>query len=317
MKGVFLDIDSLNRDDLRMDGLNAHFTELSFYPQTTKQDLEQRLTNAEVVMVNKVILNAAVLKRARKLKLICIVATGTNNVDLTAAAELGIVVTNIRGYANQSVVQHVFSLILSLSRNLNHYQNAIARGDWQKSELFCLLDYPITDLEGKTLGIIGYGALGRSIEKMARCLGLDVCIAQYHDDDHGMPFLPLEQLIKTSDIISLHCPLTDKTRNLIGEAELKKMKNSALLINTARGGIVNEAALAKALELGWIAGAGIDVLEVEPPDGSSPLTSETKNLILTPHIAWASRGARQNIVDQLITIIHAYGQGQIINQVNN
>lgn len=317
MKAVFLDIASLDRGDLNLDGLKSALPGLTFYPQTSPQELTQRLANAEVVIVNKVKLTATVLKQAKHLKLICVVATGTNNVDVHSAAELGMIVTNIRGYANQSVAQHVFALILSLYRNLNQYQKAIERGDWHKSEQFCLLDYPVMDLQGKTLGIIGYGELGQTTEKLARCFGMDVCIARHHRTDIGARFVSIEQLIKTSDILSLHCPLTDKTRDLIGEAELQIMKNSALLINTARGGIVNEAALAKALKLGWIAGAGIDVLEVEPPDGSSPLTNEITNLLLTPHIAWASLAARQKIVDQLISIINAYREGHVINQVNN
>jgi len=316
MKGVFLDITSLDRGDLDLNNLRKVLTDWQFYSHTGAEVLNYRLRDAEVVIVNKVILDASALKCATKLKLICIAATGTNNVDLQAASNQGVVVTNIQGYANNSVAQHVFALILCLYRNLNQYQNAITRGDWHRSSIFCLLDYPIMDLQGKTLGIIGYGELGKSVAKLAECLGMKICIAKYHDTDVGKQYVELDEVIRTSDILSLHCPLTDKTRNLIDEGELQQMKQSALLINTARGGIVNEAALAKALQQGWIAGAGIDVLETEPPDGSSPLMSDLKNLVLTPHIAWASQDARQKIVDQLFSIISAYKKDEVINQVN-
>lgn len=317
MKGVFLDLNSLDRGDLDLAGLKGSLKKIQFYPTTEPALLEHRIRDAEMIIVNKVNLDATILKQAPRLKLICIVATGTNNVNLQAATEQGIVVTNIRGYANHSVAQHVFALILSLYRSLNQYQYAIRHGDWHRSNIFCLLDYPITDLQGKILGIIGYGELGKSVANLAECLGMNVCVSKHHRNDSGAKFLPLKEVLGKSDIVSLHCPLTVDTHHLIDEEELKLMKKTALLINTARGGIVNEAALAKALQQDWIAGAGIDVLEVEPPDGSSPLTPDTRNLILTPHIAWASQSARQSIVDQLVMIINSYRSGKIINQVND
>ncbi|NNF96579.1 MAG: D-2-hydroxyacid dehydrogenase [Halobacteria archaeon] len=315
MKGVFLDLASVDNDDLNLSQLEAVLDDWEFYPHTEAPQLASRLRGAEVVASNKVSLPREVLASADKLRLICVAATGTNNVDLEAAKELGIAVTNVRAYGTASVVQHVFALILSLQRQIPAYQQAVRQGRWQQSDFFCLLDYPIEELTGKVLGVIGYGELGQAVAKTAACFDMQVRIAQRHADDTRSGRVPLEALLADADVLSLHCPLTEENRGMIGEAQLRLMKPGAILINAARGGLVNEAALARALQNGWIAGAGVDVLEREPPDGSSPLLADIPNLILTPHIAWASRTARQRLLNQLVDIIRDYRTGAIHNRI--
>ncbi|MDH3948742.1 MAG: D-2-hydroxyacid dehydrogenase [Gammaproteobacteria bacterium] len=315
MKGVFLDLASVDNADLNLGQLEEVLDEWEFYPHTETSQLAGRLQGAEVVVSNKVLLTREVLATADKLRLICVAATGTNNVDLVAARELGIAITNVRAYGTASVVQHVFALLLSLQRRIPAYQQAIRQGRWQQSDFFCLLDFPIEELTDKVLGIVGYGELGQAVAKTAACFDMQVRIAQRNADDVRPERVPLEALLAEADVISLHCPLTDENRGMIGEAQLRLMKLDAILINAARGGLVNEAALATALKNGWIAGAGVDVLEREPPDGSSPLLGDIPNLILTPHIAWASRTARQRLLNQLVDIIRDYRTGTIRNRI--
>jgi glycerate dehydrogenase len=315
MKGVFLDLASLDNNDLNLESLHAVLEEWDLHPHTAAAEVTARLQGAEVVVSNKVVLSREALASADKLRMICVAATGTNNVDLEAARQLGIAVTNVRAYGTASVVQHVFALILSLQRHIPAYQQAIKQRRWEQSNFFCLLDFPIEELGGKVLGIVGYGELGRAVAKIAACFDMEVRVARRGPDDTRPERVSLDELLAEADILTLHCPLTEANRDLIGETQLRRMKPSAILINAARGGLVNEAALATALRQGWIAGAGIDVLEVEPPDGSSPLLADVPNLILTPHIAWASRAARQRLLDQLIEIIGAYRQGEIHNRI--
>lgn len=315
MKGVFLDLASLDNDDLSLEPLHAVLEEWDLHPHTEASEVAARLQGAEVVVSNKVVLSRAVLASADKLRLICVAATGTNNVDLQAARQLGIAVTNVRAYGTASVVQHVFALILSLQRQIPAYQQAIKQRRWEQSKFFCLLDFPIEELGGKVFGIVGYGELGRAVAKTAASFDMEVRVARRGADDTRPDRVPLDELLAEADVLSLHCPLTEENRGLIGETQLQRMKPSAILINAARGGLVDEAALDTALRQGWIAGAGIDVLEVEPPDGTSPLLADLPNLILTPHIAWASRTARQRLLDQLVDIIRAYRQGSIRNRI--
>ena len=264
----------------------------------------------------------AAMGHAPHLRLICIAATGTNHVDLDAARRRGIAVCNVPGYATASVVQHVFALILALSTRLPDYQQALRAGRWQQSSQFCLLDYPIREIGGKTLGIIGYGELGQAVARVAEAFGMKVKVAQYREGQSRTPFitgqirLPLQELLPQVDILSLHCPLTPQTRGLIGPAELALMRPDALLINTARGGIVDEAALAAALCEGKLGGAGVDVLTQEPPAQGNPLlAANIPRLILTPHIAWASRESRQRLVDEVAANIRAFLQGEMRHRV--
>ena len=315
MKGVFLDLASVDNDDLSLIQLKDVLDEWDFFPHTQTAQLFSRLQGAEVVVSNKVVLSRETLAKADKLKLICVAATGTNNVDLDAARELGITVTNVRAYGTASVVQHVFALMLSLQRRIPAYQQAIRQGRWQQSEFFCLLDFPIEELTDKVLGIVGYGELGQAVAKTAACFDMQVRIAQRNDEDNRPDRVSLETLLAEADVLSLHCPLTEENKGMIGETQLRLMKPNAILINAARGGLVDETALAKALKQGWIAGAGVDVLEQEPPDGSSPLLADIPNLILTPHIAWASRTARQRLLNQLVDIIRDFQTGTIRNRI--
>jgi glycerate dehydrogenase len=316
VRGVFLDLDSLNPQDLDLEPLRRCLPEWDFFPFTDTDQVSQRIEGAQVVVSNKVPLEQSHIRSAAQLKLICVAATGTNNIDLDAAADAGITVSNARNYATASVVEHVFLLSLSLLRRLESYRNRVKAGDWSTSPCFCLFDETIEELSGKTIGIIGYGVLGQAVSRLAGAFSMQVQIAQRL---YGPPLpgrVPLEQLLSTSDIISLHCPLSDQTRGLIGEPELLLMKNNAILINTARGGIVDEQALVKALREGWIAGAGVDVLTREPPEPANPLLRYTSpSLIVTPHIAWASRTARQKLVTEIALNIHDFLNGRPRNSV--
>jgi glycerate dehydrogenase len=317
MSGIFLDKLSLDRGDLDLSALEASLPDWVVYDETVPAQVHERIKDAEVVISNKVMLDWSALNTAKNLKLICIAATGSNNVDLATAKELGIHVCNVRSYATPSVVQHVFGLILALSTHLNSYQKAVEEGRWQKSTQFCLLDYPIHEIAGKKLGIVGYGELGKAVTRVAIAFGMQVLIAQRPGTDtleEGR--LHLNDLLETVDVLSLHCPLTEATRGLIGVAELALMKNEAILINTARGGIVDETALAEALRSGQLGGAGVDVLSEEPPVDENPLLQDDiPNLIVTPHIAWASRESRQRLVDELEKNIQAWCSGKFRNEI--
>lgn len=317
MLGVFLDRDSLDPGDLQLDELEATLPEWRFYGTTDTAQTVERIAEAEVVISNKVMLDEAVLSAAPKLRLIAIAATGTNNVDLAAAARRNIAVCNVRRYATPSVVQHVFALLLSLTRRLDSYQQAVHEGRWQQSDQFCLLDYPIHELNGRTLGIVGYGELGEAVARTAgQAFGMKVLIAQRPGAKSQPGRVPLHQLLPQVDVLSLHCPLTEATRNLIGADELALLPPHAILLNTARGGIVDETALANALRAGRLGGAGVDVLETEPPTANSPLLAgDIPNLIVTPHIAWASRESRQRLTDQLVENIRAFQAGKPQNLV--
>jgi len=245
-----------------------------------------------------------------------VAATGTNNVDLVAARERGVAICNVTGYATPSVVQHVLALMLALTTRVAEHAAAARDGRWAASELFCLLDFPFRELAGKTLGIVGYGELGRGIARVAQALGMSVLIAQRPGGPPQEGRLPLDELLARSDVVTLHVPLADNTRGLIGARELALMKSDALLIDTARGGIVDEAALVEALRCGRLGGAGVDVLAVEPPRGGSPLLDDPPpNLIVTPHVAWASREARQRLIDEVALNIRAFSEGDERNRV--
>ncbi len=277
----------------------------------------ERLRGASIAITNKVPLRAADIAQLPELKMVAIAATGTDNVDLAACRERGIVVSNIRNYSLVSVPEHVFTLILALRRNLRAYCNDVDAGLWQQSSRFCLLDHPIADLAGSRIGIVGYGALGRKVATIARAFGMQVCVTSRSAvSDDGVTVLPLDELLRTCDVVSLHLPLTEQTRNMIGAQELASMKRSAILINTARGGLVDEAALAQALRDGVIGAAGFDVLSKEPPLPDNPLLQlRQPNFILTPHVAWASSGAMQTLADMLIDNIEGWERGQPLNAV--
>jgi glycerate dehydrogenase len=315
-KTVFLDLATVDCGDVDLSPLESAVSGWRFHNATAPQETFERIKGATLVISNKVLLTKELLEQAPDLKLICIAATGTNNVELEAAQELGIAVTNVAGYSTPSVVQHVFSLILALTTRLVEHHNLVSSGAWPQSSRFCLLDYPFREIAGKRLGIIGYGALGKAVARVAEAFGMEVLLAQRPGGKPQPGRIPLDKLLETADIVSLHCPLTEQTRGLIGERELHMMKNDALLINTARGGIVDEPALAAALRNGDIGGAGVDVLAQEPPLKSNPLLDpDVPNLIVTPHVAWASRESRQRLVDEIGKNIRAFLGGEKCNRI--
>jgi glycerate dehydrogenase len=278
------------------------------YPRSSGNEVVERLRGATVAITNKVPLREAVLRQLPELKMIAVAATGYDVIDVGYCREHGVAVANIRNYAVHTVPEHAFALILALRRNLSAYRAEVERGVWNRSEQFCFLDHPIYDLHGSQLGIIGEGALGRSMAALGTAFGMRPVFADHPQRvGEDLEYQPLPRLLAESDVLTLHCPLLPGTRNVIGEAQLRAMKRTAILINTARGGLVDEHALARALQEGWIGGAGIDVLTTEPPrDGNPLLELRLPNLIVTPHIAWASLGAMQFLADQLIDNIDAW-----------
>lgn len=313
---AFLDLASVQRGDLDLSSLISAVAEWQWFDNINDASLKTALADVDVVISNKILLGSNQLQRAKNLKLICIAATGTNNVDLDAAAANNIAVCNVRAYATASVVQHVFAMLLTLTTRLDEYRNAVQRGDWARSEHFCLLDYPIRELAGKTLGIVGYGELGKAVANVARAFGMDIVIAKRDANDKRAGRQPLQTMLASVDVLSLHCPLTDATRGLIGAHEMGLMKNDAVLINTARGGIVDEVALVSALENGQLGGAAIDTLEQEPPASDYSLLQQAlPNLIVTPHVAWASRESRQRLINELGLNISAFANGENRNRV--
>jgi glycerate dehydrogenase len=302
--------------DLDLSALQAVLPGWRWQISVEAAPMGERLAGAAVAVTNKVVLDAAAMAAAPGLRLICLAATGTNTVDLEAAGRAGIAVCNVRGYATAAVAQHVFALLLALSTRLLDYHQAVRAGRWQQSRQFCLLDFPIRELSGKTLGIVGYGELGRAVARLAGAFGMQVLVAQRAGGAPTPERLPLAELLARVDVLSLHCPLTPQTRGLIGAAELALMRPDAVLVNTARGGIVDEVALARALRAGRLGGAGVDVLSLEPPRAGNPLLeADIPNLIVTPHSAWASREARQRLVEEIARNIAAFRRGEDRNRV--
>lgn len=318
MKGVFLDADSIAPGDLNTEALQLSLESWTFYPSTQPEQRLERIADATVVITNKIPIDAELLQAATKLKLILVAATGANNIDLEAARKLGVAVANVRGYSSATVAQHTLALILALSTNLINFSRDVRQGLWSKNHFFCLLNHPIMELAGKNLLIVGYGEIGKSVAQAAKGLGMNLLIAESLRDkvvpDPGRQ--PLKALLPLADIVTLHCPLTPQTKNLIDADAISRMKSSALLINVSRGGLVDELALMKALKQGQIAGAGVDVLTNEPPVEGNPLINESlPNLIVTPHCAWGSREARQRLVDELVLNLHAFLQDEPRNRL--
>jgi glycerate dehydrogenase len=289
----------------------------NYFPFSDPEDIPERIAQAEIVLVNKARLNRAMIVGARQLRLIVLSATGTDNVDVAAAREHGVAVANIRDYCSTALAQHVCALILALTQHVGRYDALVKSGAWQQSKSFALFDYPIRDLTGRTLGIVGYGSLGQAAARIGGTLGMPVLVSA-RPKSAVVPAgrVAFETLLEQADVLSLHCPLTDATRHLIGAPELKRMKSDAILINTARGGLVDDEALAAALRSGEIGGAGIDVLPVEPPPDDQPLLApDIPNLILTPHIAWAARESRQRALDQVVENIADFLDGGKLRRV--
>jgi glycerate dehydrogenase len=307
MRVVFLDRASL-KAQVRKSAFAAEYIE---YAKTAVGEIVPRLSGAAVAIINKVPMRVDTLQQLPQLKMIAVAATGYDVVDVEYCQQHGIAVANIRNYAVHTVPEHAFAMILALRRNLLSYRQDVEAGVWNKSEQFCCLTHDIGDLHGATLGIIGEGAIGQATAAIGRAFGMRVLFADHPPPKMaGVDFTSHDEVLAQSDVVSLHCPLLPATRNLIDMSAFRKMKRNALLINTARGGLVDEAALIQALDAGLIAGAGFDVLTVEPPtDGHPLLDLRRPNFILTPHVAWASDGAMQFLADQLIDNIDAWASG--------
>ncbi len=301
MRTIILDAASLG-NDITLAPLQTAAGTFIRHDYSDPDQVLARLQTADIAIVNKTVLDAAILAQCPNLKMIAVTATGTNNIDLKAAQARRIRVCNVVRYGRASLVQHTFMLMLALAGNLPAYQRDIKAGRWNAAANFCLMDHRILELEGKTLGIVGYGDLGQGVAQLARAMGMHVLVSRRPDQDatttDGTPRLPLHELLPQVDVLSLHCLLTDSTRNLIGARELDLLQPGAFLINTARGGLVDEAALAAALKNGKLGGAATDVLSQEPPvNGNVLLDLDLPNLIITPHCAWASREARQRLIN--------------------
>ena len=318
MRGVMLDRDSLHPADLAFDGLAATLDDWHWYPATAPAELAGRLAGCAVAVTNKVPLDAAAIAAAPDLRLICVAATGVDNIDLDAARARGIPVCNVRDYGTGAVGQHVFALLLALATRWHEYAADVRAGEWSRADNFCLMHRPVIELAGRTLGVIGFGALGREVARLGEAFGMRVLVARSLRPDAAPEArrIPLAELLAASDVISLHCPLSAATRQLVDARFLAAMKPGALLINTARGGLVDAQALRAALCSGHLAGAALDVLDREPPPADHPLLDPAiPNLLITPHSAWVSRESRQRLVDAIAANVRAWRAGQPINRV--
>lgn len=304
---VFLDRDTLPASiDIPAPGIPHEWVA---HARTAASQVAERIRDADIVVTNKVVLTSAMLQQAPRLRMIALAATGTDNIDLDACNQRRIIVSNVRDYAAHTVPEHTFSLILALRRNLLAYRQSVAEGRWHDSGQFCYFDFPVHDLSGTTLGIIGRGALGEAVAEIARAFGMRVQFAARRDA--GAPaddYTSFTHFLRTSDVISLHCPLNEQTRGMIGADEFALMERRPLLINTARGGLVDEHALEHALQRGQISGAGFDVATQEPPGPQHPIMRLLRfpNFILTPHVAWASEEAIRAMANQVRDNIEAF-----------
>lgn len=311
MKAVLLDWATMG-PDLDITELRALLPELEIYDDTDDDQMAERIAGAEIVLGNKVLLSESLFDCAPDMRFIGLTATGTDNVDLAAAKARGIVVCNIRAYCTQSVAEHVFGCLLGLAHNLGAYTGDVRQGAWQDADNFCMLTYPIQELSAMTLGIVGYGELGKGVARIAKAFNMEVIVAaRTGAEDVPEDRVSMDELLQRADVISLHCPLNEVTRDLFGAVEFAAMKKTALLINTARGGLVDSQALVDALREGEIAAAAVDVLPEEPPVNGDPLLDyDGHNLMVTPHIAWGTLTARQGAIDELTANIAAFLDGK-------
>ena len=313
---IFLDRETLP-DEIILKSF-AFPNDLTVYQRTLPGEVAGRIAEADIVITNKVPVSGQALQSAPRVKLIAVAATGTDIIDIEACRKRGIVVSNIRNYAINTVPEHAFALILTLRRSILSYRDSVLKGRWQEAGQFCFFDHPIRDLAGSTLGVIGDGVLGKAVADLGKAFGMRVLFSDYKGTTGMGPlYTPFEQVLRQSDVITLHTPLIPTTRNMIGAAEFAVMERRPLLINTARGGLVDEDALAEALREGRLAGAGFDVATIEPPPKDHVLMRllEMPNFILTPHVAWASREAIQSLADQLVDNVDAFVAGKPKNIV--
>lgn len=320
MKIVILDSYTLNPGDLSWSGLEK-LGRLTTYDYTNSADVAEvveRIGDAEMVLTNKTIISAEVMDKCPTMKFIGVLATGYNVVDVIAAKEKGIIVSNVPTYGTTTVAQFTMALLLEVCHHVGHHSDTVQEGRWAKSRDFCYWDYPIIELDGKTLGIIGFGRIGQCVAKLASAFGMRVLA--YHPRKIGTAhewgeYVDMEQLFAQSDVISLHCPLTDDTKEIICKENIAKMKDGVIILNTGRGPLINEMDMREALECGKVAAAGLDVVSVEPIKENNPLLG-AKNVIITPHIAWAAKEARQRLLNITEDNVKAYIDGAPINVVN-
>lgn len=316
MKITVLDGYGMNPGDLSWDELNK-LGDVTVYDRTSPSELMERAKDADVLLTNKVVLDAHTLRALPKLKYVGVLATGYNVVDVKAAKELGIVVTNIPAYSTDSVAQMVFAHLLNITQRVEHYTEENRKGRWTDNPDFCYWDTPLTELAGKTIGIIGLGHTGSATARIARAFGMKVKAFTSKDESslpEGVEKASLDDIFTTADVVSLHCPLTDSTKELVNADRLKQMNPTAILINTGRGPLVNEQELADALNNSTIYAAGIDVLSSEPPKPDNPLLN-AKNCFITPHVAWATKEARERLMDIAVSNLHSFLSGKPVNIV--
>lgn len=318
MRAVFFDFGSVAEGgDLDPGSLRAVLPGIEIFDETRDAELAPRLAGRAVAIANKVQFSDALMAASPELKLIALTATGINNVDLEAARRRGVAVCNIRDYCTTSVVQHVFATLLALTHGLREYDRALKAGAWERAAQFTMLSYPVRELAGLTLGIVGYGTLGRGVARVAEAFGMKVLVANRTGGPREPGRLDLDELLPLVDVLTLHCPITPATRHLIGRAALARMKPDAVLINTARGALVDAAALADALRARRLGGAAIDVLEQEPPVAGNPLLApDLDRLLATPHTAWAARESRQRAIDEVAENVRAFLSGGRRNRVD-
>ena len=317
MRAVFLDFGTVSNGDLDPAPLERALPGIVIHDQSAQADVPGRIAGFEAVLANKSVINGATIRANRQLRLVALTATGVDNVDLPAAREAGVAVCNIRDYCTASVAQHVFALLLALTHRLPDYHALVAAGRWQSAGQFSVFPFPIRELQDRVLGIVGYGTLGKAVAAIAQAFGMRVEVANRPGGTPAAGRRDLDDLLPELDVLSLHCPLNQATRGLISRARLARMKPDAVLVNTARGALVDTQALADALKAGTLGGAGIDVLEREPPPPGHPLLDKSvPNLIVTPHVAWAAREARQRCLDELALNVLAFLSGDRRNRVD-
>ncbi|MFO1518707.1 MAG: D-2-hydroxyacid dehydrogenase [bacterium] len=316
---TFLDAGTVDLGDVDLSALKKAGT-VNFHVHSTPEEVLEKSRGAHVVITNKCVLDEGILKSLPDLRLICVAATGVNNVDLKAAERLGVAVTNVAGYSTPSVVEHAFLLMLAFSHRLFEHHQSVVSKVWSNSPHFALFDFPFSDLEGKTLGIVGFGAIGKKVATLAKAFGMNVLVAKIPGRKYpqgGKGRQPLDKVLKESDFVSLHCALTPETHSMMNTKRLNIMKKTAYLLNLSRGPVVNEWAVAEVLQAGRLAGYGADVMEHEPPPPNHPFFQEAlKNkVLLTPHIAWASRESRQRLLNEIAANIEAFKKGRKKNRL--
>lgn len=316
VKIVVLDGYTLNPGDLSWNKLKA-LGNTEVYEYSTAEEIMERAREAEIILVNKAILNADILKALPKLRCICVTATGYNNVDIKFAKSKDIIICNVSGYGTDSVAQHVFALLLELTNQVGIHHESVQNGDWSRCRDFSYWKTPLVELAGKTMGIYGFGKIGQQVANIAMAFGMKILSTHKHpkrDARPGVTFVSIEELFTQSDVITLHAPMTDENKGIVNKDLLSKMKSTAFIINTARGGLINEADLKSALENDDLAGAGLDVLSEEPPKNGNILFG-VKNCIITPHNAWGSREARERLLDETVENVAAFLQGEPRNVI--